>query len=103
MVSSRGPPLPPLGAEIFPWYSLTLVPECGPCSELQSPGDEVGSRQAETDPSPRGSRVMIPRARLQWSEMSGCRLLWYPWQGFFIEPQRWTRPPWDDEDKEERT
>lgn len=46
---------------------------------------------------------MIPRARLQWSEMSGCRLLWDPWQGFFIEPQRWTGSPWDEEDKEERT
>lgn len=26
-----------------------------------------------------------------------------PRQGFFIESQRWTGPPWDDEPKEERT
>lgn len=54
----------------------------------------------------RQTPVPGPRSRFpgpNYSEMSDCRLLWDPWQGFFIEPQRWTGPPWVDEDKEERT
>lgn len=101
MVSRGGPLSLPLELKSYPGtaslWSLNVVPaQSYKVLETRLSAD----RQRQT-PVLEGPRSRFPGP--YYIEMSDCRLLWDPWRGFFIEPQRWTGPSWDDEDKEERT